>query len=32
MRELTIKECENIYEGWINPLLLTIESPNTMVF
>ncbi len=32
MKELTIKECENIYGGWINPLLLTVESPNTLGF
>lgn len=32
MKELTIKECENIYGGWVNPLLLTVESPNTMGF
>ena len=32
MIELTMKECENIYGGWINPLLLTVESPSTMGF
>ena len=32
MIELSMKESENIYGGWINPLLLTVESPNTMGF
>ena len=32
MIELTMKECENIYGGWVNPLLLTVESPSTMGF
>ncbi len=32
MIELTMKECENIYGGWVNPLLLTVESPSIMGF